>query len=444
MAAGTHTTLTIPVTYNRSSGNGGGGSGGGGGGDGGAGASGLGGGGGIGGSAVGGGDGGGGSFPVQSAEPALIYLLKKCLEEEAAAGGGGGRGRGRGGGRGRSGAGGGGGSYQALLCCPVQHFSATGSDRGWGCGWRNIQMISSALMLRDDRLRRAMYGGAGFVPDIASLQAWLESAWAAGFDMLGCESLGGKIQGDRKWIGTTEAAAVLRSFGVRAQIVDFEASSRAEVAAAAPYEETGVAAVAAPQVPPSAGASGGVGRPPSAQAAASAAHLHQPLMDWVWRYFAGQHEPTRKIGVTAAASAAAPQGVSCSAPSPVLSSSSSVIVTGMPPLYFQHEGHSRTIIGIERRRQHRVGGGGVAVTTTLLVLDPGSPSAALEAALMQRRGWQRFVRRGVHTLTRPQYQLLYVDVAAGLTPQGPELESLKVIAAVEKYRAAAVTAAGSG
>jgi hypothetical protein len=38
----------------------------------------------------------------------------------------------------------------------------------------------------------------------AALQAWLEVAWADGFDPPGCESLGGRVLGTRKWIGTTE------------------------------------------------------------------------------------------------------------------------------------------------------------------------------------------------------------------------------------------------
>ena len=31
-----------------------------------------------------------------------------------------------------------------------------------------------------------------------------------------------KVQGTVKWVGTTEAAALLRQFGVRARIVDFK------------------------------------------------------------------------------------------------------------------------------------------------------------------------------------------------------------------------------
>jgi hypothetical protein len=55
----------------------------------------------------------------------------------------------------------------------------------------------------------------------AALQAWLEAAWQAGFDPGGAAMLGAAVQCTRKWIGTTEAAAMLRYFGCRALIVDF-------------------------------------------------------------------------------------------------------------------------------------------------------------------------------------------------------------------------------
>ena len=41
------------------------------------------------------------------------------------------------------------------------------------------------------------------------------------FDTTGAEQLGGKLRGTKKWIGATEVAVLLRSQGVRAQIVDF-------------------------------------------------------------------------------------------------------------------------------------------------------------------------------------------------------------------------------
>lgn len=37
---------------------------------------------------------------------------------------------------------------------------------------------------------QALFGGCGYVPDVASLQAWLECAWGAGFDPMGAEQLG--------------------------------------------------------------------------------------------------------------------------------------------------------------------------------------------------------------------------------------------------------------
>ena len=77
-------------------------------------------------------------------------------------------------------------------------------------------------------MQEALFGGGGFVPDIPWLQAWLESAWRRGFDMQGSDQLGGGVQGTHAWIGTTEAAALLRQFGLRARVVDFQ-GARARV-----------------------------------------------------------------------------------------------------------------------------------------------------------------------------------------------------------------------
>lgn len=279
-----------------------------------------------------------------------------------------------------------------------------------------------------------------------------------------------------------------------------------------------------PGLPLQAQAQGG-GRPASAaagaEAEAGAQHMHQLLVDWVWRYFSGRHAPTQalcQLPPRPAAGAAAPStdadgsggtggagssradkagppphadadavgnggGRSSSdavtagpghqqgpggevalphaAAATVVLRPSPVVQTGLPPLYFQHEGHSRTIIGVERRRVSassmgggrggrgagrgagsgprgfgRAGGGGGGGGTdvevvTLLVLDPGVPVGALEGALASRRAWQRYVRRGLHTLTKAQYQLMYV--APGLAG-AEEREALKVMAAAEVYR----------
>ena len=70
-------------------------------------------------------------------------------------------------------------------------------------------------------MEAALFKGCGFVPDLLSLQAWLECAWKAGFDTAGGDMLGNVMQGSHQWIGTTECAALLRFFGLKAQIIDF-------------------------------------------------------------------------------------------------------------------------------------------------------------------------------------------------------------------------------
>lgn len=69
-------------------------------------------------------------------------------------------------------------------------------------------MLTAHLLAMDSRpeARSRLFGGTAVVPDIPSLQAWLEVAWAAGFDRQGCEQLGGAVQGTHKWIGTTGAS----------------------------------------------------------------------------------------------------------------------------------------------------------------------------------------------------------------------------------------------
>ena len=85
-----------------------------------------------------------------------------------------------------------------------------------------LQMLASHLLQRDEESKKAIFGGLGAVPEIGSLQKWLEMAWREGFDSIGAQQLGHKVSNTRKWIGTTECAALLRFFGFRARIVDFK------------------------------------------------------------------------------------------------------------------------------------------------------------------------------------------------------------------------------
>lgn len=130
-------------------------------------------------------------------EHGLMALLRDCLESER-------------------------GNTTSIVSGYIDHFQSIPSeDVGWDCGWRNIQMLSSHLLMQRHKAREVLFGGSGFVPDIPSLQRWLEIAWEKGFDELGSDHFANNIYGSKKWIGTTECAALFRSFGLRARIVDF-------------------------------------------------------------------------------------------------------------------------------------------------------------------------------------------------------------------------------
>lgn len=53
------------------------------------------------------------------------------------------------------------------------------------------------------------------MPSISRLQQHVEWAWGQGFDLQGCDQLGGKLFNTRKWIGATEVVTVLSSLRIR-------------------------------------------------------------------------------------------------------------------------------------------------------------------------------------------------------------------------------------
>lgn len=54
---------------------------------------------------------------------------------------------------------------QALTCSTVDHYASTYGDKGWGCGFRNIQMMLSALLRHtgDWKLDRITLGHLLFI-----------------------------------------------------------------------------------------------------------------------------------------------------------------------------------------------------------------------------------------------------------------------------------------
>ncbi|XAR52109.1 hypothetical protein NMG60_11020013 [Bertholletia excelsa] len=325
---------------------------------------------------------------IYKVEAGLTMLLRKCLELDSE-------------------------NSVSVLSGYVDHFQSIDSeDAGWGCGWRNIQMLSSHLLMHRQDAREVLFGGSGFVPDIASLQRWLEIAWERGFDILGSSHFDHQIYGKKSWVGTTECAALFRSFGLRARIVDFDSKdnkqnslchggSRINIYGPMDrYLSRGDA-----DIPES--STDRQGKPSYSsicirndtetsiysKSVSRSEKGQQILVDWVWNYFS-DNRLTRWDNTC-------------------------VIVSEKPPLYFQHDGHSRTIVGVQVKHQQK----GIQ-QFNLLILDPAHKTAALERSLKEKVGWQKLIKRGVHTLRKPQYQLCYIDPGIAYEE---EIEQLKTL-----------------
>lgn len=192
----------------------------------------------------------------------LMALLRNCLESES-------------------------NNSTSILSGYVDHFQSTASqDKGWGCGWRNIQMLSSHLLKHRQEARDVLFGGCGFVPDIASLQKWLEISWERGFDIPGSRDFDSEIYGKRDWVGTTECAALFRSFGIRARIVDFSAQEisagkRTATQVYGPMDK--FLSRGECSTPPK--GSGGYEKVKDSVPNFRKAKGQQILVDWVWNYF---------------------------------------------------------------------------------------------------------------------------------------------------------------
>ncbi|XP_043251955.1 zinc finger-containing ubiquitin peptidase 1-like isoform X1 [Colletes gigas] len=237
------------------------------------------------------------------------------------------------------------------MCSTVDHYATTYGDKGWGCGYRNLQMLISSLLQHtgyNELVYKAWSSGLGSgsstknplrssIPSISRLQKMIEWAWAQGFDTQGAEQLGGKLVNTRKWIGPTEVVILLSSLRIKCQLVDF-------------YRPTN----------PDGG--------------------HPEMFNWVLQYF--QRCDDFK-----------------------------------PPLYLQHQGHSRTIIGVEQLRDGSI---------TMLVLDPSHSPAQMAQfnSTSSALGAMRLVRKSIAAMKARQYQVVAVT---GIMETELEYQQSKVL-----------------
>lgn len=101
---------------------------------------------------------------------------------------------------------------RSVVCTAVDHYASNYGDKGWGCGYRNLQMILSSLLHvrltincrkifcflsfvhfvseQNTTYNEALYSAWGTqgpsrtaMPSISRLQKMVEAAWAQGFDV---------------------------------------------------------------------------------------------------------------------------------------------------------------------------------------------------------------------------------------------------------------------
>lgn len=233
----------------------------------------------------------------------------------------------------------------AVHCCShVDHHGSTYGDRGWGCGYRNIQMLLSSLQHHTGYYAR-LFSGPNLMPSISQIQRLIEQAWRQGFDTQGCEQLGGKLSNSRKWIGATEVVTLFSSFRIRCQLIDC-------------HRPTGPDGT------------------------------HPELFKWCLDYFSSPAD-------------------------------------FKPPIYLQHQGHSRTVIGIEQL----TGKDGNEGSLRLLVLDP-SYSATQVSQLLQTStaaSAMRLIRKSLASMRAKQYQMV---VVTGLIASEQDYHQSKVLQSV--------------
>eukprot|EP01103_Thecamoeba_quadrilineata_P015131 TRINITY_DN468_c0_g1_i1.p1 TRINITY_DN468_c0_g1~~TRINITY_DN468_c0_g1_i1.p1 ORF type:complete len:395 (-),score=58.11 TRINITY_DN468_c0_g1_i1:790-1974(-) len=220
---------------------------------------------------------------------------------------------------------------RVILCKNFDHFGYGLGDAGWGCGFRNAQVVLSSLLTRSSCCS-VLFDGSAHIPTLPKLQKWLERAWAEGFDPIGADELKHRIYGSRKWIGPTEFAVLLRYFGVRCELIDF-------------HEPTGVGAEA---------------------------DLHPTLYKWVWDYFS--NGISKKIGGTV------------------------IEMSTRTPLFLQEKGHSRTIVGVEKKKDGNI---------NLLIVDPVFSKERI-ASMIEKRSLVQALRIPMKMMRRAQYQVVCV------------------------------------
>jgi hypothetical protein len=277
-------------------------------------------------------------------------------------------------------------------------FNEPSKSDGYSCGYRSMQMICSSLLkINPLNARSKLFGGSSFVPDVEGMKKWLEIAWQNGWDPVGNAQIGPSIAGTDKWVGTTEGWALLSNFGISCRIVSFNNTRQSYG-----YSSKG-------------GGSKGGG---SKGGSSSPLPVAKQVEKWLWDYFevdasslhVEQNKKKRKNPWDQSASSASSSSSSSSSASSSSSSTTAkssaqqrVRMSSKFPIYMQHSGHSRVIVGVSIR------GTAKRPETQLLIFDPATYGPDLKNSMLQGKNWHSKLKRGLHTLKKPEYEFLVVQ-----------------------------------
>uniref|UniRef100_A0A8C9T956 Zinc finger-containing ubiquitin peptidase 1 n=1 Tax=Scleropages formosus TaxID=113540 RepID=A0A8C9T956_SCLFO len=248
------------------------------------------------------------------------------------------------------------------LSAETDHYSSSEGDRGWGCGYRNFQMLLSSLQ-KMELYRDCLTDGT--VPSIPRVQALIEEAWREGADPQGASHFKHRLQGTRAWIGkavrcfTAAPVVSVLCLSYCVEIVDCQGLCAVDRARIVDFDQ--------PTGPGS---------------------THPKLFEWVKTYFSASSSRGARL------------------PPRVAKSS-------QPPIYLQHQGHSRTIVGMEQKKNG---------TLCLLVFDPGCPLEDMRRLLTPGLGASsvRLFRKFPSQLKHKQYQV--VSAEGVLSPEEKQLQ----------------------
>lgn len=222
----------------------------------------------------------------------------------------------------------------------------------WSCGFRNLQMLLSALLplLPTNHcyfIDRPLHSpGAMDIASLLQIQHILEQAWSAGMDRKGSEHYKSRLAHTKAWIGAVEVATALNFCQIDATVVQFITvpDSRDQLGPFCEAYFSRCHGCTSSQDDPYARTSHSIAR-----------HLLACLK---------HKEPKDDQRPTLPPCTCRPS----------------------VPLYLQYQGHSVAIVGVEYKGGHngRVASPGRKNVSNLLVLDPMRKGSVITAALTRR------------------------------------------------------------